>query len=183
MTGLGTTFRQNETLAFLRTYRMRNGTYPTFIEIADGLGVKSKSSVKRLLDGLERRGYIRREAHLERAIEIIDRNAPPASPDVPFLPLRLKAQLDAFCAERDEKPNDVISDAVALHLDFFASGGEKAQPDDRDARVAAANKIIAEQSSVIATAVSALREAEAVLAKCPAKTSVVTAIAMIEGRS
>ena len=113
----GTTDRQNEALAFLRTFRMRHGVYPSHAEIAAGLDLKSKSSVTKLLDGLEQRGQIRRLHRMPRAIEVIDHN----TPDIVFsnlaLPVATQAKLDAFCAAHGEKPADVINDAVIFHLD------------------------------------------------------------------
>lgn len=63
--------RQRECWAFLHAYSRQHGCAPTFEEIAAELNVASKSSVHRLLKGLEERGFIRRLRHRRRAIELI----------------------------------------------------------------------------------------------------------------
>lgn len=120
MTAIGLTPRQQDMLVFLRAYRMRTGVCPTFAEIADGLGMKSRGAILRLLRGLEERGHIRRLRGKSRAIEIIDHNRTVATVHVE-LPPATQAQLNAFCEVHDEDPDKVIADAVALHLDKLES--------------------------------------------------------------
>jgi repressor LexA len=48
-----------------------SGISPSFDEMKDALGLKSKSGVHRLITGLEERGFIRRLPHRARAIEIV----------------------------------------------------------------------------------------------------------------
>lgn len=52
------------------------GVSPTITECAAHLGLKSKSGVCRVLDGLEDRGWIRRRVHHARSITVLKR--PPA---------------------------------------------------------------------------------------------------------
>lgn len=52
------------------------GISPTITECAAHLGLKSKSGVCRVLDGLEDRGWIRRRVHHARSITVLKR--PPA---------------------------------------------------------------------------------------------------------
>ena len=47
------------------------GVPPTFDEMKDALGLKSKSGIHRLISGLEERGFIRRLAHRARALEVL----------------------------------------------------------------------------------------------------------------
>jgi len=63
--------RQNEMLAFLKSYIAAHGISPTFIECQDALNMKSKNQVSKTLQGLEQRQYIRRFRSLNRGIEII----------------------------------------------------------------------------------------------------------------
>jgi SOS-response transcriptional repressor LexA len=44
---------------------------PSFEEMADAIGLRSKSGVHRLVQGLEERGFIRRIGHRARSIEVI----------------------------------------------------------------------------------------------------------------
>ena len=72
------TVRQHDTLAFIKAFDAANGVSPTFQEIAEGIGLRSKSGVHRLVSGLEERGFIRRLHYRERAIEIIPQDEPTA---------------------------------------------------------------------------------------------------------
>ncbi len=47
------------------------GVSPSFDEMKDALGLKSKSGIHRLVTGLEERGFIRRLPHRARAIEVL----------------------------------------------------------------------------------------------------------------
>lgn len=122
---LGTTHRQNEALAFLRTYRMRNATYPS----------------------LEERGHIRRIVGRSRAIEIIEHDHVEIVFENLALPTALQAQLSAYCEANAERPADVIADAIMLHLDEL-----EAKPSPKEGLLAAANRLVAEQSAVLARA-------------------------------
>lgn len=55
---VGMTRRQNEVLAFINKYCLEYGYSPSYQEIADALGICSKSGVKRLIDGLVDRGRL-----------------------------------------------------------------------------------------------------------------------------
>ncbi|WP_412506197.1 LexA family protein [Roseovarius sp. SYSU LYC5161] len=69
--------RQHECWRFLASYTRAHGYSPSFEEIAEAMGLASKSNVHRLLQALEQRGFIRRMPGLQRAIEII------RTPDAP----------------------------------------------------------------------------------------------------
>ncbi len=59
-------------MSFLEKYLQERGYPPTVRESMDGLGLSSTSIVKKYFDILERKGYIRRQFHRPRAIEIVD---------------------------------------------------------------------------------------------------------------
>ncbi len=63
----------------------KNGVSPSFDEMRDQLGLKSKSGIYRLLDGLEERGYIRRLNNRARAVEVVKL---PENLDPQTLPIR-----------------------------------------------------------------------------------------------
>ncbi len=66
------TRRQYELLCFIERYlEATGGVGPSYDEMATGIGAPGKSSVARLVDGLEERGYIRRLPRRARAIEIL----------------------------------------------------------------------------------------------------------------
>jgi repressor LexA len=64
------TKKQHELLLFINRRLGESGICPSFDEMKEALGLKSKSGVHRLITGLEERGFIRRLAHRARALEI-----------------------------------------------------------------------------------------------------------------
>ena len=66
------TAKQRDLLNFLREYQLEHDHAPSFDEMKDAVGLKSKSGIHRLVSALEERGHIRRLANRARAIEIID---------------------------------------------------------------------------------------------------------------
>jgi len=65
------TAKQHQLLLFIRDRLADTGVSPSFDEMKDALGLKSKSGVHRLINALEERGFIRRMANRARALEII----------------------------------------------------------------------------------------------------------------
>ena len=97
------TNKQHDLLKFIDNQLNSKGVSPSFDEMKNALGLKSKSGIHRLIKGLEERGFIRRLAHRARALEIIK------------LPSTLnlsKEQKRAF------KPN-VIDGGLALNLSLI----------------------------------------------------------------
>lgn len=65
------TRKQYELLMFIDMSLKKNGVSPSFDEMKDALGLKSKSGIHRLITGLEERGFIRRLPHRARALEVM----------------------------------------------------------------------------------------------------------------
>jgi repressor LexA len=65
------TKKQQELLVFIHERLGEGGVSPSFEEMKEALGLKSKSGIHRLISGLEERGFIRRLAHRARALEVI----------------------------------------------------------------------------------------------------------------
>jgi len=65
------TRKQNELLHFINKRLTDAGVSPSFDEMKEALGLKSKSGIHRLITGLEERGFIRRLAHRARALEVL----------------------------------------------------------------------------------------------------------------
>jgi repressor LexA len=65
------TRKQNELLLYINKHLGERGVSPSFDEMKDALGLKSKSGIHRLITGLEERGFIRRLAHKARALEVL----------------------------------------------------------------------------------------------------------------
>jgi len=65
------TAKQRNLLLLIDSHLKRFGIVPSFDEMKDALGLRSKSGVHRLISSLEERGFIRRLPHRARALEII----------------------------------------------------------------------------------------------------------------
>lgn len=65
------TAKQHQLLLFINQRLIDTGVSPSFDEMKDALGLKSKSGVHRLINALEERGFIRRMANRARALEVL----------------------------------------------------------------------------------------------------------------
>ncbi len=65
------TRKQHQLLLFIHQHLGEHGVSPSFDEMKDALGLRSKSGIHRLITALEERGFIRRLAHRARAVEIL----------------------------------------------------------------------------------------------------------------
>ena len=65
------TRKQYELLMFIQERLADTGVSPSFEEMKEALGLKSKSGIHRLITGLAERELIRRLPHRARALEIL----------------------------------------------------------------------------------------------------------------
>ncbi|MGE3622679.1 MAG: transcriptional repressor LexA [Bdellovibrionales bacterium] len=65
------TRKQKELLLLIRDRLADEGVPPSFDEMKQSLGLRSKSGIHRLITGLEERGFIKRLPHRARALEIL----------------------------------------------------------------------------------------------------------------
>ena len=65
------TAKQRDLLVYIHEHMKNSDIAPSFEEMKDALGLKSKSGIHRLISALEERGYIKRLAHRARALEVI----------------------------------------------------------------------------------------------------------------
>ena len=65
------TRKQHELLLFINRRLAEAGVSPSFEEMKEALGLRSKSGIHRLISGLEERGFIRRLPHRARALEVV----------------------------------------------------------------------------------------------------------------
>jgi len=72
--------RHKECLDFIGAFWADKGYAPSYEEIRDALGAKSKSSVAALVAKLEERGYIQRMPNLARSIRLVAVPMPPKAP-------------------------------------------------------------------------------------------------------
>lgn len=104
------TRKQHELLLFIHERLGQGGVSPSFDEMKDALGLKSKSGIHRLITGLEERGFIRRLPHRARALEV----------------LRLPEGLDA-ARSRSAAPKPKFQPNV-IKGDFAFTGRDTAPP-------------------------------------------------------
>ncbi|CAA6603256.1 LexA repressor [Rhodospirillaceae bacterium LM-1] len=64
------TKKQYELLMFIEKRLKESGVSPSFDEMKEALGLKSKSGIHRLITGLEERGFLNRLPHRARALEV-----------------------------------------------------------------------------------------------------------------
>ncbi|MFP6742848.1 MAG: repressor LexA, partial [Alphaproteobacteria bacterium] len=63
------TRKQHDLLIFVHKCLKADGISPSFDEMKDALGLRSKSGIHRLITALEERGFIRRLPHRARSEE------------------------------------------------------------------------------------------------------------------
>ena len=92
------TDRQLAILEFLQHYRKMRGLSPTLEEIAQNFGV-SKVTIHDHVRQLEKKGAIRRQPNMARALEILDPDyadvTPEASEDGDLLPIEVLGRIAA----------------------------------------------------------------------------------------
>jgi SOS-response transcriptional repressor LexA len=69
---IGMTPKQAVLLDFIKGFVADKGHSPSFEEMADAIGTKAKSNVHRYLEGLERRGLVRRTHGFKRSVEVLN---------------------------------------------------------------------------------------------------------------
>jgi len=104
------TAKQHELLHFIQQKLDASGISPSFEEMKEALGLKSKSGIHRLISALEERGFLRRLPNRARALEVL--KIPEAAKAAPVrenvVPLRKSPP-----AMRPIAANDIIE--VPLH--------------------------------------------------------------------
>ncbi len=65
------TKKQHELLLYIHDHLGSHGVSPSFDEMKEALGLRSKSGIHRLITGLVERGFIRRLPHRARAVEVL----------------------------------------------------------------------------------------------------------------
>ena len=65
------TQRQHDLLVYIHTYISDHGISPSYDDMRDGLGLRSKSGIHRLISALVERGFLRRMENRARALEVV----------------------------------------------------------------------------------------------------------------
>jgi repressor LexA len=98
------TIKEQKTYDFIVTYSKKYGKYPLLIEIAKGIGIKSKGVAHRYVKSLEKAGKISRFSNKHRGISIVEKS-----------PLFLKS-LGSIAAGG---PIEAISDQQRIELEYL----------------------------------------------------------------
>jgi repressor LexA len=113
------TRKQLELLKYIDSHLRKRGVSPSFDEMKDALGLKSKSGIHRLITGLEERGFIRRLPHRARALEILrlpeNMGAPDPSEDQGFSPNVIEGGYD----DREEEDTDGANESGLIDLPLY----------------------------------------------------------------
>ena len=81
------TKKQGSLFNFLKDRIKKTNVSPSFEEMKIAMGLKSKSGIQRLIDGLVERGFIEKRNNKKRAINIIEGSAPKKNNELINLPL------------------------------------------------------------------------------------------------
>tara|TARA_B100000029_G_scaffold367956_1_gene361411 strand:- start:1083 stop:1283 length:201 start_codon:yes stop_codon:yes gene_type:complete len=65
------TRKQAELRTYIEKYINKNGYSPSFEEMMLGVGLKSKSGIHRLVEGLVKQGKIKRVKFTRRSVEVV----------------------------------------------------------------------------------------------------------------
>lgn len=104
------TKKQYQLLLFIDQSLKEAGVSPSFEEMKEALGLRSKSGIHRLITALEERGFLRRLPHRARALEV----------------LRLPEN-SALAGRRE--PGRALSSSNVIHADFKFQATQAAPPD------------------------------------------------------
>jgi repressor LexA len=100
------TRKQHQLLVFINQRLEETGVSPSFDEMKEALGLKSKSGIHRLITGLEEREFIRRLPHRARALEVLRLPDDVSVPAQKFAPRVIQGGASRRPdAERSEKPS------------------------------------------------------------------------------
>ncbi len=128
------TAKQHELLHFIQERLDTSGISPSFEEMKEALGLKSKSGIHRLISALEERGFLRRLPNRARALEVLkvpDAAKPVRNDRDNIVPLRKPAP-----AIRPIAANDIVE--VPLHGKIAAGVPIEAFEDHNNLAVPAA---------------------------------------------
>ena len=135
------TRKQHELLTFIDKHLKDSGVSPSFEEMKDGLNLRSKSGIHRLITALEERGFLRRHHHRARALEVmrLPENvsgqpsrrpaSAPATPPPAFTPNVIKGDFSGRLAGA-RAANDAAAVSLPLYGRIAAGQPIEAMRDD-----------------------------------------------------
>ena len=117
------TRKQYQLLTFIHQTLRGSGISPSYDEMKEALGLKSKSGIHRLITGLEERGAIRRLPHRARALEVL--RLPENMEPAPALPAKRSSGFTPNVIRGDFKEDFALPgastpvDSEALQLPLY----------------------------------------------------------------
>ena len=124
------TKKQKELFDFVSSYIEKSSISPSFEEMKNALGLKSKSGIHALITSLEQRGYIKRMKHRARAMEILKKtealafNSNSNSLSIPLLgSISAGNPIEAINSENEyiEVPSNIVSNN-SQHFGLIVKG-------------------------------------------------------------
>jgi repressor LexA len=119
----GLTARQRRVLEVIRSAVERRGYPPSMREIGEAVGLTSPSSVAHQLVTLERKGFLRRDPHRPRAIEVVSPEAAPLPVDAVPARARFPRPDDAADVDETGRGDDRPVPAYVPLVGRIAAGG------------------------------------------------------------
>lgn len=114
------TKKQHQLLLFINERLRDEGVPPSFEEMKQAVGLKSKSGIHRLISALEERGFIRRLPHRARALEVLrlpeDQMPEPATATTPIVSAVTDNVIQGHFGSRPRHEEQIADDGVSLPL-------------------------------------------------------------------
>lgn len=105
--------KQLELLSFIEGFIQSNGYGPSYREIMRALDYKSVSTVAVHVDGLIKKGQLRKKDNSARTLEIVKESAPIEDTHVTWLKKEIKKRVNAD-TEITKKEASVLSEALTI---------------------------------------------------------------------
>lgn len=112
---MGLTTKQAQCLAIIKGAIAATGRAPTFQEIVEGLGGRSRGNAQRLLLALEERGRIKRIPGRARAIEVIEQDG-----DLTFLAPDVRRAVVDYARDQKISPTTALAQAAREYFGVAA---------------------------------------------------------------
>ena len=109
------TKKQKNLLLFINKKIRSTGVSPSYEEMKNALGLKSKSGIHRLISALEERGFIKRLAHKARALEVLKLPETASANDIynSFSPSVIRGGLDTENSKKSVNEISVLGKIAA----------------------------------------------------------------------
>lgn len=133
MTRVGLTSSQKKLFVFVETELLADRRPPSFDEMRDFMGLRSKSSIHRMIEALVERGWLIRMPNRARSLALppsssvaeirriledreIERSRLPVTTIRISVPQSFARELSDFCARRRCIPSEVILEVLGAHM-------------------------------------------------------------------